>query len=123
GKIQNALGALRGFSDLIQKNMKAVEQKQKVTKEWAGGWTGGLVATKTEPRLVEIIPFSKVSMPKRKPEESSNGEPLEKAERSILGVLAQYPEGCLLGKLALLAGYRQSGGFRNALSCLRSRGY
>lgn len=49
-----------------------------------------------------------------------NGQELEKAERAILSVLAQYPEGCEIGKLALLSGYRVSGGFRNALSSLRT---
>lgn len=47
---------------------------------------------------------------------------LDRARRAILAVLAQYPEGCAAGKLALLSGYRWSGGFRNALSALRSAG-
>jgi hypothetical protein len=37
--------------------------------------------------------------------------------------LAQHPDGCENGRLALLAGYRWSGGFRNALSSLRSQGF
>lgn len=54
----------------------------------------------------------------------ADGEPgsLDKAQRAILAVLVQYPEGCTAGKLTLLAGYRWSGGFRNALSALRSLG-
>src|SRR6266851_8944620 len=51
------------------------------------------------------------------------GEPLPKAERSILTVLAQYQAGCEAGRLALLAGYRWSGGFRNSLSALRTAGF
>ncbi len=47
---------------------------------------------------------------------------LGKAERAILTVLAQFPEGCESGKLALLSGYRYSGGFRNSLSSLRTAG-
>lgn len=47
---------------------------------------------------------------------------LDKCQRLIVGVLAQYPEGCTVGKLALLSGYRYSGGFRNALSGLRTKG-
>jgi hypothetical protein len=47
---------------------------------------------------------------------------LGKCEIAILRVLAQFPEGCEAGKLALLAGYRFSGGFRNALSTLRQAG-
>ena len=48
---------------------------------------------------------------------------LDKPQKAILGVLAQYDSGCEAGKLALLAGYRLSGGFRNALSALRTHGY
>jgi hypothetical protein len=48
---------------------------------------------------------------------------LDKAQRAILAVLAQFPDGCAAGKLTLLAGYRWSGGFRNALSALRSAGF
>lgn len=52
-----------------------------------------------------------------------DGSSLDKAGRAILTVLANYTEGCQSGKLALLAGYRWSGGFRNSLSVLRSSGY
>jgi len=45
-----------------------------------------------------------------------------KCERAILAVLSQHPDGCTLGKLTLLSGYRASGGFRNALSTLRTAG-
>ena len=54
------------------------------------------------------------------PEDNGQILELDKAERAILSVLAQYPEGCEIGKLALLSGYRVSGGFRNALSSLRT---
>jgi hypothetical protein len=47
---------------------------------------------------------------------------LDKAQRAILAVLAQFPEGRASGKLTLLSGYRWSGGFRNALSALRTAG-
>lgn len=47
---------------------------------------------------------------------------LTSAERQVLKVLSQYPVGCRRGKLALLCGYRYSGGFRNALSTLRTAG-
>lgn len=47
---------------------------------------------------------------------------LGKCERAILQVLSQYPEGCLVGKLTLLSGYRYSGGFRNSLASLRTAG-
>lgn len=53
---------------------------------------------------------------------ASNNGKLGPCERKILSVLAQYPEGCDKGKLALLSGYRYSGGFRNSLSKLRTAG-
>ncbi len=49
---------------------------------------------------------------------------LPKAERSILTVLAQYPDGRTLNQVALLAGYAVgTGGFNNAIGALRSKGY
>ncbi len=48
-------------------------------------------------------------------------EGLDKAQRAILSVLAMHGQ-CQSGRLALLSGYRFSGGFRNALSALRQRG-
>lgn len=54
---------------------------------------------------------------------AGSGATLGKAERAVLAVLAQHPDGCERGKLTLLAGYRYSGGFRNSLSALRSAGY
>lgn len=48
---------------------------------------------------------------------------LNKCEGKVLGVLAQYDEGCTMAKIALLARYRLSGGFKNALSTLRTKEY
>jgi len=47
---------------------------------------------------------------------------LSVSHRQILKVLAQFPEGCMKGKLAMLSGYRYSGGFRNSLGALRTDG-
>lgn len=48
---------------------------------------------------------------------------LAKAERKILTVLAQFPDGCTKRKLALIAVYSiNGGGFNNALSSLRTQG-
>lgn len=57
------------------------------------------------------------------PASSSENGRLGKAERAILSVLAQRPEGCNVGRLALLAGYTYSGGFRNSLATLRTSGF
>ena len=52
-----------------------------------------------------------------------NGK-LPKAERSILAVLAQYPQGRTKTQVAILAGYAvKGGGFQNAVGALKSAGY
>jgi hypothetical protein len=49
---------------------------------------------------------------------------LSKAERRILSVLAQYPQGRTQTQVALLASYSSSGGgFLNAIGSLRSKGW
>jgi hypothetical protein len=105
GSIAQSLGALRGFSDQIAKNVKVIEARQRVA----------------EPRRTPIPSVTAVVREAMPPAENGNG--LDKAGRAVLSVLAQFPDGCASGKLALLAGYRWSGGFRNTLSSLRTRGY
>lgn len=51
------------------------------------------------------------------------GEALKKGARKILAVLSQHPDGCRVGKLTLLTGYRYSGGFKNDLAALRTAGF
>jgi len=58
----------------------------------------------------------------RTPAARDNNHSLDKCQTAILGVLKQFSEGCEIGKLALLSGYKVSGGFRNALSALRTSG-
>ena len=53
---------------------------------------------------------------------TANGDAtLGKCEMSILATLAQHGE-CNIGRLALLSGYRKSGGFKNSISKLRGLG-
>lgn len=57
------------------------------------------------------------------PRQSTPGEKLPIAERKILTVLAQFEQRTKI-QVALLSGYAHSGGgFNNALSALRSKGY
>lgn len=58
----------------------------------------------------------------KRPSTAEDSSTLGKCELAILRVLSQYPDGCTAGKLALLSGYRFSGGFRNSLSTLRTAG-
>lgn len=65
-------------------------------------------------------PARTTERPGRRAEPPAGG--LGRAERAILAVLEQHPDGCRAGRLTLLAGYRWSGGFRNSLSALRTAG-
>jgi hypothetical protein len=59
-----------------------------------------------------------------RPASGTGDESLSKAERSIMIVLAQYPDGRSKTQIAILAGYAHtSGSFRNSLSSLRTKGY
>ena len=52
----------------------------------------------------------------------NDGATLGKCEAAILATLAQHGE-CDMGRLALLSGYRKSGGFKNSISKLRGLSY
>jgi uncharacterized protein len=57
-------------------------------------------------------------------EPGGEGPRLAKAHRAILAVLAQFPSGRTMRQVAMLTGYSaKGGGFRNALSALRTAGY
>lgn len=118
GKIQDALGHLRSFSDLIRENVRKIESKARAS-------AGHFAAIATSAQRAAAI-HAAPKPPRRPPQDlpaPANGSGLDKAERAVLTVLGQYPEGCKGAKIALLAGYRWSGGFRNALSALRSKGF
>lgn len=72
-----------------------------------------------------IVPALVVRPAPVRAQEGSNGDgTLNKCQRAVLTVLAQNPDdGCEMGKLTLLAGYRKSGGFMNTLASLRVSGY
>lgn len=55
---------------------------------------------------------------------SGEGSPMQKAERRILTALAQYPDGRAKRQVAILSVYAMGGGgFNNALSSLRTKGW
>lgn len=63
------------------------------------------------------------STPKTPTSTSADGDDLKRAERKVLGVLAQFPTGRTKVQIAILTGYSaKSGGFNNALGRLRSLG-
>jgi len=56
--------------------------------------------------------------------EAGSATSLPKAQRLILTVLAQFPDGRTMTQLGMLTGYSsKGGGFRNSLSALRTAGY
>ena len=69
------------------------------------------------PRLHEVARESRKGLERQ----MTNGT-LGKCEMAILRVLANHQDGCDIDKIALLSGYRVSGGFRNSLSTLRKGG-
>lgn len=117
---------------LLDKATCGFEDLQKVIRESEKDWRevykelNGLRAS-IEVLLGRQKPFRLTTpAPKLKPQPAKVSAPsdaeLGKPERRVLAVLAQYPDGCEIGKIALLSGYRVSGGFRNILSALRTQG-
>lgn len=95
----------------------SARQQGSVSRDLRGG--SGSLAMRVQPK--STYPTSRKAIPQR----SSDGQPgtLGLCERKVLRALAQYQDdGCEINKLSLLSGYRQSGGFRNALATLRSMG-
>ncbi|MGH8897935.1 MAG: helicase HerA domain-containing protein [Egibacteraceae bacterium] len=115
GKIQDSLGALRGFADQIRGSVRTIEQKARTAAATPPP------ARPPSPR--PVAPAPRAPVPHAAAPAGENGEALDKPQRAVLVVLGQYADGCLIGKLALLTGYRVSGGFRNALGALRTKGY
>ena len=96
-------------------------------------------ATKIRPSARVIRPSSPTLLPNREKgvaltptpllphsqtARTGEGERLPRAERAILTVLTQYPDGRTLNQVAILSGYAiGTGGFNNAIGALRSRRY
>lgn len=113
---QRGLCAGRSEIEQLRRAMKssvlaAVESafKQEPASQWAA-----------PPPPVKVAP-----RPQRTPvataQQAASGE-LGRCETKILTVLSQHYDGCEIGKLTLLTGYRKSGGFLNSLSALRTGG-
>lgn len=86
------------------------------------------LVVKHKPYALKPIPAQSESTPVRQPPRPSSAgsqaNSLGKCERAILSVLAQYPNGKAKTQIAVIAGYsHHGGGFNNALSALRSRGF
>ena len=75
------------------------------------------------PQRVDTRPTPHAAEPRVSAAGESNGR-LPRAQRKILAVLAQYPQGKSLRQIAVLAGYSwRGGGFANAISACRTGGW
>jgi len=113
GKVHGGADYIRGFSDKIAEQITKISNNAKAPKAF--------VAKPPPPSTLFRRVLERV--PPAPPAPSEEGRSLDKAQRAVLSVLAVYTEGCFIGKIALLAGYRVSGGFRNTLSALRTMGF
>jgi hypothetical protein len=113
-KTADAATNIRGHADRMRGDIEAFNRKLKTAPR------ATLPVTPTVRGLRPVVAPPRSQRPHPAP---SNGGPLGRSEKAILSVLAQYPGGCMIGKIALLAGYRLSGGFRNSFSKLRHSGY
>lgn len=126
-RFEIALLDLRGFSE--QSRMRA-DSLVKALDGIGANITNAMANIPTSPVPVTAVlprpvPTAANMQPRHKTKRvPQGGEPnLKKCDRSILALLANYPEGCLIGKLALLSGYRNTGSFRTSLSTLRTVGF
>jgi hypothetical protein len=125
--IEKALRQLSTVAGAIENSASTIKTSAEAIGTHANGLRArleklGAAGRRVEPAGARPVRPELVS-PAPPPAAAPNGlRPLDKCESAILHVVAGE-EGCTIGKAALLSGYRQSGGFRNALSSLRSRGY
>lgn len=116
--LTNMAGATHDFAERIGRHVDRAERLVDVPKNLPKA-AGSSAAPPPRPP----VPSSSVApSPSTDP---PDGEPaLKKAERTILNVLAQFPEGRTKRQVSILTGYSgKSGGFRNALGRLRQIGY
>lgn len=97
-----------------------------------GAYRAGMSApgrTEIRPQSARKSPAPQTAPAPRPPRAVGNpsgngpGEKMKPMQRAILTAHAQHPGGRTIGQLTTLTGYRNSGGFKNALSDLRTSGY
>jgi hypothetical protein len=79
----------------------------------------------TAPVVHPVAPLPRpAERPRPAPDRAREGDAaLSKAQRAILAVLAQFPDGRTIRQISMLAGYSsKGGGFKNALGALRTAG-
>jgi hypothetical protein len=110
----------------------AIEQIITALRSEAGSLELALGRAASRPAPPAPVPAARkpVAVPAPRPQPAQATVPttttgvLSKAQRAVLTVLAQFPDGRTKRQLAMLAGYSaKGGGFNNSLSSLRTAGY
>lgn len=125
----------KGFERGLQEAQRALVARLKSVKNALHQAVEHAIAGAPLPQIASpvsarVVPAKAASAPRQvnasAPKTNGHADPrgdLSAAARKILGVLSQFPDGCVAGKLTLLTGYRYTGTFRNALSELRTAGF
>lgn len=119
-------GRLQGRQDMLEAR-RGVEDSLEAAKSYV---TEALARLQSEPDLLPE-PVQRQAIPALPPRQTrataapaGPGSAMSKAERLVLTALAQYPAGRSKTQAAILTGYASSGGgFNNAISALRSKGW
>jgi len=127
-----AINALQPMVDRMRTLRTALDEQLGDLIEDLAKWRArhenlGVESAKSSQIIAENIPSAPAprTATRRVQFESSGGNgALSKAERLILTALAQYPHGRTKNQVAILTGYAvNGGGFGNAISSLRTKGY
>jgi len=114
------------FEKIGREINEAIKEFQAAADQLSRNLQARLAAFHKSSPSSRALPVSPARIPRPAPTparvEMDSTAALPKAERSILTVLAQYPNGKSVREIAVIAGYAwKGGGFNNALSYLRKR--
>jgi hypothetical protein len=128
GKVEGALATLNGAGVSLSEIAKDVSDslRSAVGAAKSANSTLSAPAIPPLPRLApRPAPPSRGTAARPRPNghDTSGETKLGKCELAILAALAQFPEGLVARRLAILSGYTWGGGYRNRLSTLRTAGY
>jgi hypothetical protein len=122
--LRSTLDAFSAGLEDIRGRLAAWDDRKDVPRTGPAGGGAGAVGAGRDPQRADPPQRRE---PRRAPVPRPEATPVDVAltpsDRKVLGALAQYPDGRSRRQLALLTGYKESGGrFGNLLSALRSRG-
>lgn len=109
--LKTQLTSISQMSEIAAKAVVVPTVATPTTRWWPGTESGNPISAKVVVREV------------RTTLDDSSEKKLGACAQKMLAVLASYPDGCEIGKLALLSGYRISGNLKNNLADLRGRGF